>query len=274
MKKVIGLMFFILLGRLYAQDTFSFGATTNVSGGTLVFENVADYVASNLFCFGTSPGTALDSSAGGYYTAAQIFSALPATDPNAAAPGTVIQVKLLSVEGPAGASVGFWEADAGGYGANVTWNVPVPSVGNTNLIRVTEAPSSATNDPYGNLQNRVLTFSKPGLYKITWQLVDTSTNGPGGTPVSLPSEPFAVYYQADITIAGFIVDPDNVNLTFAAIDGSIIYNIDRSASLGPDASWEQIQLIYGDRRVHTVTIPKSGPANFFRIRTAPNNAGT
>ena len=112
MKKVIGLMFFILLGRLYAQDTFSFGATTNVSGGTLVFENVADYVASNLFCFGTSPGTALDSSAGGYYTAAQIFSALPATDPNAAAPGTVIQVKLLSVEGPAGASVGFLEIGA------------------------------------------------------------------------------------------------------------------------------------------------------------------
>ncbi len=274
MNKVICLVFFILLGRLHAQDTFFFGATTNIPGGTLVFENASSYVASNLFCFGTSPGTALDSSAAGYYTAAQIFSALPATDPNASAPGTVIQVKLLSVEGPAGASVGFWEAGGGSYGTNLTWSVPVPSAGNTNLISVTEAPNAATNDPYGNIQNRALTFSKPGLYKVTWQLVDTSTNGPRGAPLDQPSEPFAIYYQAAITIAGITIDSNGVNITFAAIDGSLLYNLDQSASLGSAANWEQNQIIYGDQRVHTVTIPKNGPIYFFRIRTAPNNPGT
>ena len=274
MYKVICLVFFLLLSRLHAQDTFFFGATTNIPGGTLVFENAPDYVASNLFCFGTSPGTASDSSAAGYYTDAQVFSALPAADPNAAAPGTVIQVKLLSVEGPAGAKVGFWEADAGSYGTNLTWSVPVPSAGNTNLIRVTEAPNSATNDPYGKILGRVFTFSKPGLYKVTWQLVDTSTNGPSGTPLEQPSAPFAIYYQADITIAGITIDTNGVNISFAAIDGSLIYNLDQSATLGSAANWEQTQLIYGDRRVHTVTIPNNGLVDFFRIRTAPNNPGT
>ena len=274
MKKTLGLLLLLLPGLLSAQETCIFGATTNVPGGTLVFENASSYVASNLFCFGTSSGTALDSSAAGYYTAAQTFRALPATDPNAAAPGTVIQVKLLSVEGPAGASFGYWEADAGSYGTNLTWSVPVPSAGNTNLIRVTEAPNSATNDPYGNIQNRALTFSKPGLYKVTWQLVDTSTNGPRGAPLDQPSEPFAIYYQADITIAGITIDTNGVNITFAAIDGSLLYNLDQSTSLGSTANWEQNQLISGDQRVHTVTIPKNGPIYFFRIRTAPNNPGT
>ena len=275
MNKVICLVFFILLGRLHAQDIFFFGATTNIPGGTLVFEHAPDYVASNLFCFGTLPGTASDSSAAGYYTAAQVFSARPAADPNAAAPSTVIQVKLLSVEGPAGASVGFWEADAGSYGTNLTWSVPVPSAGNTNLIRVTEVPNSATNDPYGNIQNRALTFSKPGLYKVTWQLVDTSTNGPSGAPLEQPSEPFAIYYQADITIAGITIDTNGVNITFAAIDNSFYYNIDISASLGADAKWEKWrENTHGDGRVHTVTIPKNGPINFFRIIIDPYNFGT
>ena len=273
-KKILGLLLFLLPGLLSAQVTFIFGATTNIPGGTLVFENASTYATSNLFCFGTSPGTVWDSSAGGYYTGAQIFSALPATDPNGAAPGTVIQAKLLGVAGPAGASVGFWEADGGGgYGTNLTWSVPVPSTGNTNLIRVTEAADSPTNDPYGDIQNRALTFSLPGLYKITWQLLDTSTNGPGGTPQDQPST-FDIYYQADVTIAGITADVNGINITFAAIDGSLIYNIEQSASIGADYNWEQVGSNTGNNQVHTISIPRNGDVGFFRIHTIPNGGGT
>lgn len=274
-KKILGLLLCLLPGLLSAQDLFVFGATTNIPGGTLVFENAPDYAASNLFCFGTSPGTVWDSTADGYYTGDQIFSALSATDPNGAAPGTVIQVKLLSVTGPAGARVGFWEADAGGnYGTSQTWSVPVPSAGNTNLIRVTAAADAPDNDPYGDIQNWVLTFSLPGLYKITWQLLDTSTNGPGGTPQDQPST-FDIYYQAGVTIAGITVDANGVNLTFAATDSRLIYNIEQSASIDPNSDWENTgSSNTGNNHVHTITVPQNGDVGFFRIHTFQNGGGT
>ena len=86
-KHIFSLVFFILLGQLQAQVTFSFGATTNVPGGALVFENADTYVTNSGYCFPTTNGTPYDSSANGYFTDAQIFSALPATDPKAAARG-------------------------------------------------------------------------------------------------------------------------------------------------------------------------------------------
>ena len=54
MKKILGLLLLLLPGLLSAQETFIFGATTNVPGGTLVFQNASTYVASNLFVLGGS----------------------------------------------------------------------------------------------------------------------------------------------------------------------------------------------------------------------------
>jgi hypothetical protein len=272
-KKNFWLMLLVLATRLQAQETFIFGATTNVPGGQLVFENVSAYVTNSAFCFGTLPGTPTSGSAPGYYTDTEIFSALPVNDSHAAAPGTVIQAQLLAVEGPAGATLGFWEGNSGGAGTNQTWSVPVPSAGNTNLIRVTEAPDSATNNPYGNILGRALTFSKAGLYKITWQLVDTSANGPGGAPQDLPSDPFTIYYQADVTIEGFSADADNVYIIFAApnpnADPGLNYYILQSSSVTQDVStWPSVFSTYADSKVHTLTIPRTpgAAAEFFRIQ--------
>jgi len=271
MKKICCLTLLAWLGQLHAQETFTFGATTNVPGGALAFENAATYVTNGGFCFSTWPGTPADSSAGGYYTDTQIFSALPVTDPDAAAPGTVIQVKLLKVEGPPGASLGFWEGDGGADGTNLTWSVPVPSANNTNLIRVTEATATATNDPYGDVLGRVLTFSQPGLYKITWQLVDTSTNGPGGTPLDSPSAPFTIYYQADITIGDFAVDAAGIHITFAALNPFADYELFQTPSLGADANWLPLDAdgnnLPGDGRVRTITLPPppADTSEFYRI---------
>jgi hypothetical protein len=281
MKNNFWLMFMILAARLQAQETFSFGATTNVPGGKLVFENASGYVTNSDFCFSTAFGTPHNSLAGGYYNNSQIFSALTASDPNAAALGTVIQIQLLNVEGPAGASLGFWEGNGGVTGTNLTWSVPVPSAGNTNLIRVTEAPDSATNNPYGDILGRVLTFSKPGLYKITWQLVDTSTNGSVGTPQDLPSDPFTIYYQADVTIENFSMDANNVYITIAAInpnaDPNLYYNILQSSSVTQDPStWPSFVNIYADGKVHTLTVPRTSGAavEFFRIQVQTAYVGS
>jgi hypothetical protein len=273
MRKTNWLLFLIVAARLQAQPTFFFGATTNVPGGKLNFENAGDYVTSSDYCFSTMSGTFYNPLAGGYHTDIQSFSALTASDPNAAALGTVVQMQLLKVEGPAGASLGFWDGDGGVAGTNLTWSVPVPSAGNTNLIRVTEAANSATNNPYGNILGRVLTFSKPGLYKITWQLVDTSTNGPGGAPQNLPSDPFSVYYQADVTIEGFSVDADNVYVTIAAVnpnaDPNLNYSILQNGSVSENAAtWPSATTFPADNRVHVIIIPRTSGAvaEFFRVQ--------
>ena len=299
----------ILGGRIQAQDQqLIFGATTNVPGATLVFENPASFVTASGYCFPTVSGSFFDYNissdpdsymypyAGYYYNCIQTFNALPATDANggpadgAAALGTVIQLKLLSAEGPAGASFALWEANSdGSFGTNLTWNVPVPSSSDTNLIPVTQAPNTSTNDPFGLLSHRIFGFSKPGLYKLTWQLVDTSTNGPGGTPLNLPSAPFTLYYQADSTIAGITTGGDGVHLKFAAptgllqLDGFYYmrYYIYQSSTLGADANWSSVldlqgHTIYidGDDHLHTNTVPQTGATQFYRLYATPIPQGS
>lgn len=242
MKKLLCLMLVILGGRLQAQNQqyLNFGASTNLPGATLVFENASDCNTDSGLCFPTVSGSVHDPNltfgpnaypyAGYYYNCVQIFNSLPATDGDgnllidgAAALGTVIQLQLMSAEGPAGASFAFFvgNSDGSSYGTNLTWSVPVPSNGNTNLILITQAANTPTNDPYGYIQNAVFGFTKPGLYKLTWRLVDTSTNGPGGTPLDQPSAPFTLYYQAGCTISGITSAADGLHLIFAAPYGSL-----------------------------------------------------
>ncbi len=309
MKKSLCLVLLMLGVRLQAQDQqiLVFGATTNLPGATLLFENASNYVAASGYCFATVSGAvedpALDPTysgyypyAGYYYNRVQVFSALPATAANggptngAAAPGTLIQLRLVSVDGPAGASIAFWEGNSdGSYGTNLTWSAPVPLSGGTNLIRVTQAANTSTNDPYGLTQGRVLGFTKAGLYKVTWQLVDTSTNGAGSTPLDSPSATFALYYQADCTIAGIKAAADGIHLKFAAASGSLQpawwydlnqnplqYNIEQSPVLGPGASWTPVLStpISGDDLLHTNTVPQAGATQFYRLTVStPSVAG-
>ena len=190
-------------------------------------------------------------------------------------------MKLLGVEGPAGASFGFWETAGQGEdgegvdGTNLTWSVPVPYHNGTNLIYVSESDGSPGSDPYGHLHGRVYSVTKPGFYKATWQFVDTSTNGPGGGPVDLPSAPFATYYQAGLTIAGITDETNSVNVIFAAPSDQpddlstppTNYTLESSATLGADAAWSQIgNVIVGDDTLHTVTLLKTNhQRTFFRL---------
>ncbi len=306
MKKIFCLWMLILGCQLHAQtqQQLVFGATTNLPGATLVFETASNYVTASSYCFPTVSGAFFDYNIyddpdtysypylGYYYNCLQVFNALPATEDNggpadgAAAPGTVIQMQLLSVEGPAGASFAFWEGNSDGvtFGTNVTWSVPVPSSNNTNLIPVTQAANTPDNDPYGQIQNRVFGFTQPGLYKLTWQLVDTSTNGPGGTPLDLPSAPFSLYYQADCTISGITRQADGIHLKFAAPSGFLLtdgyyymeYNILKSAGLGTNASWSTVLdlqghpvIILGDDYLHTNIVAPAGTTQFYRLLGTP-----
>jgi hypothetical protein len=313
MKKTLCLVITILCGELQAQQNqqqqMLLGATTNLPGATLVFSlfiNGTNYTTDSGYCFSTVSGSFYDYNiapgqdansysypyAGYYYNCLQIFNALPATEDNggpadgAAALGTVIGLKLLAIEGPAGASFAFWEGDSNGsFGTNLTWSVPVPSSEGTNRILVTQAPNSPTNDPYGYIKNRVFGFTKPGLYKLTWQLVDTSTNGPGGTPLNLPSPPFTLNYQADCTINSITRQADGIHLGFVVPSGCLLaeaffntmqYNIEQSSSLGEDADWQTVLdsqghtlIIFGDDHLHTNIVAPTSSTQFYRLFGMP-----
>jgi hypothetical protein len=273
--------------RVQAHDHMPAAATSSNPGATLEYDPFAtDYTTNRGFVFSMAAGTPGDAYLGYYHCDDQVFIALAATGDNGgpevghAALGTYIQVKLLGVEGPAGASFGFWETAGQGEdgegvdGTNLTWSVPVPCHNGTNLIYVSESDGSPGSDPYGHLHGRVYSVTKPGFYKATWEFVDTSTNGPGGGPVDLPSAPFATYYQAGLTIAGITDETNSVNVIFAAPSDQpddlstppTNYTLESSPTLGADAAWSQIgNVIVGDDTLHTVTLLKTNSVAFFRL---------
>ena len=282
MKRNLFLLLATLIPGLgHAHEHLAAGATTPTPGATLVFQNIADYGEASGYAFNLGAGTTNDAYLGYYYTGDLVFVALAATpnyggpEPGAAALGTFVQIKLLSVEGPAGASFGFWETTQDGVDStNLTWSVPVPYKNGDRLIAVTQSDASAGSDPYGHLHGRIYSVTQPGLYKATWQFVDTSTNGPAGGPVNSSSAPFSLLLQADLTLGRIVPSTDGVGITFAAasnipdsgVGPATNYQVEASPSLGPDAVWKPVgDVVVGDDHLHTVTVPWTGRTQFFRL---------
>jgi hypothetical protein len=281
LKLAVALALASAAGPLSAHDHMPCGATSNAPGAMLEYvPSAADYTTNSGLVFNLAAGTNAPY-LGYYYTADQVFTALAATlnnggpDPGCAALGVYVQVKLLSVRGPAGASFGFWETTTDGVDAtNLTWSVPVPFYNGTNLIHVSESDGSPGSDPYGHLHGRIYSVTKPGFYVATWQFVDTSTNGSNGGPVDLPAAPFSTYYQAGLTIASIGVDTNGVEVTFACPSlqpddlstPPANYTLLTSPTLGPNAMWQPVgSVIVGDDTLHTVTVPQTNSAAFFRL---------
>ncbi len=268
---------------LQAHDHLAAGATSANVGAALVFQNAATFGGDAGFVFNLAAGATNSPYPGFYYVNDLVFVALAATpdnggpEPGAAALGTFIQIKLLGVEGPPGASFGFWETAQNGVDStNLTWSVPVPYFNGTHLIPVSESDGSPGSDPYGHIHGRIYSVTKPGLYKVAGQFVDTSTNGPNGGPVDLPSAPFNLYIQAGLTVGRIALGPNGVNVTFAApsnipdsgIGPATNYILENSPALEPDAVWQPVGgAVVGDDHLHTITIPVSGAAQFFRLQT-------
>ena len=265
-----------------AHDHMPAAATSSDPGATLELDpSATDYSTNSGFVFSLTAGTTNDAYLGYYYTDDQVFTALAATpdnggpEPGHAALGTYVQVKLLSVTGPPGASFGFWETlEDGVDSTNLSWSVSVPYYHGTNLIHVSQGDGSPASDPYGHIHGRIYSVTQPGLYIATWQLVDTSTNGPAGGPLDLPSAPFSTYYQAGLTIAGISSTSNSVNVVFAAPSNQpddlssppSNYYLESSPAQGPGATWHQLgNVIVGDDTLHVVPLPLTNATGFFRL---------
>ncbi|HEY3855060.1 MAG TPA: hypothetical protein VGO67_11745 [Verrucomicrobiae bacterium] len=288
--KTLTVLILMSMGAIaYAHDHMPAGATTGNPGATLEYAPTAeDFTTNGGWVFGLNTSTTNDPYMGEYWTDDSVFIALAATpdnggpEPGHAAPGTYIQVKLLDVEGPPGSTFSFWEtagqgADGEGVdGTNRTWSVPVPYHNGTNLIYVSESDGSPGSDPYGHIHGRVYSVTKPGYYTATWQFVDTSTNGPDGGPVDLPSAPFTTQYQADLTIDKISLDTNSVNILMAAPSflpddagpgtQPANYILESASALGTNTDWQPVgQPIEGDDLMHLINVPFDGATQFFRL---------
>jgi hypothetical protein len=279
---LLSLVLALAVPATYAHEHLAAGAASTDIGAPLIFQNAADYESASGFVFNLGAGSTNDAYLGYYHTSDLVFGALATTpnnggpEPGHAAPGGHIQIQLLAIDGPAGASFGFWEtAQDGVDSTNLTWSVPVPSANGTNLIHVSENDGSPGSDPYGHLHGRVYSVNKPGLYKATWKFVDTSTNGPGQGPVNAPSAPFSLYYQADVTLSGIRPNTNGMELTFAApsnlpdsgVGPATSYTVESSPIVGAGAVWQVVgDVVTGDDHLHTMAVPLTERMVFFRLQ--------
>ena len=265
-----------------AHEHLAAGANATTPASPLIFVNASDYNTDSGYVFGLDSGDPGSPYNGWYFTSDLVFVALAATpnyggpEAQAAAIGSHIEIVLETVDGPKGATFAFWETTQNGVDStNLTWTMPVGLTNGTNHIVVSESDGSPGSDPYGHIHGRLYTVDRPGLYRIGFHFADTSTNGPGGGPIQAPSDRFYLYMQADVTIA-IATATNGVSLTFAAPSNlpdsgaapATNYQLESTPALGPSANWQPAgDVIVGDDHMHSVTLPTTNRAAFFRLNT-------
>ena len=246
-----------------------FGARDTAHGAPLSFLNGYRFAA-NSDCVITLHATNTGPCAG-YYEGCIPMLVVPATAANGgpvanhAAPGSRLEVQLVSLTGPPGGTLGFWETGE----AMPAFSLSVGESAGTNSLCVSANNGEPGCDPYGHIQGRRLAVSQPGLYCLGFRVMDTSTNGPGGGPIHAPSDTQWVYLQAGVTLQALTRQGTTVAATFSGEPGKNFY-LERSSSLDASAQWQVIgSPIRGFDRLQVMKDPSAaGGQGFYRVRAS------
>jgi hypothetical protein len=249
------------------------GAESWNQNSRMIFENGADFAAASGYVktlVFTNDGTYANTFNGGItLTALHSTNAFGDPTPKASAPGSFVMAEIVSVQGPAGGHFAFWETNS----TRETGAKYLIASGTTNAgarFDLSEGPKGAGEpgaDPYGHIHGRRFSADKPGLYRVTFVALDASTNGVGGGPIHLRSEPLAVLFQAGVFISEIEPDFDHTHVHFGATAG-FNWQLETSSLLGTNASWKAIgDPIVGDDLFHEVEHDEPVEGNrFYRIR--------
>jgi len=214
----------------------------------------------------------------GLYQTATTFVSLPATifnggpAPYAASPGAYLEMRFVSLQGPAGGSLKVWDETSNPQNPDMIFTVPAGTSSGTNRLNLSEGdPSDPQSDPYGHIHGRRITVDQPGLYTVGLQLVDTSANGPNGGPIHAPSNTNYFYFQAGLWLSDFSRSNGTVTARFG-LPG--FANFVFEASTDPArTNWTTVQTITGTTHseLRWVTDPNATmPNRFYRIRMGTN----
>ncbi|HMP81806.1 MAG TPA: hypothetical protein PKA41_03770 [Verrucomicrobiota bacterium] len=138
---------------------------------------------------------------------------------SSAAVGSYIVCQVMSVSGPAGAKLYFWEQGNG----RPTYVFPVggifPTGKNRFILGNCETGAGLPDgDPFGSIRGRRFSVDKAGDYTVTFKLYDVSDNHPTltSTPIHAPSDPLTIKFSTavDMDITQFVVTNEVAALVY------------------------------------------------------------
>lgn len=210
----------------------------------------------------------------GLYQTAMTFSALPATiftggpSANAAALGTYIELRLVSLQGPAGGALTIWDENTNPLQPTAMFTIPVGASNGTNRFNLSEGdPFDPESDPYGHIHGRRFTLNKPGLYTLGLQLLDIANNGAAGGPVQTPSAITYFYLQAGLTLSNFSKS-NNVATARFGLPGFTDFVLEASHT-PTGTNWTTLSTITGTSHSELRWVTDSNataPMRFYRLR--------
>ncbi len=244
------------------------GATNTAPGTPLYFYNGADFAAGSGYL-----KTLLFTNGGryaGYFNQNITFTVQAATppyggpEPDAPAFGSYIRARILSVKGPSGGVFGFWESGA----TNPTISL-ASGVTGTNDYNVTQTDGSPGADPFGHLHGRRFTATQPGIYTVTYQAFDASTNGSSGGPIHTPSEVIEINFQAGINILSVTNAGNGNTVTYGSITNQNFW-LESITNLNDSNAWTEVAgPLFGNDYFQSLTDTNiSGLIRLYRIKAA------
>jgi hypothetical protein len=282
--KSFGLLGLLLLGlnagTAQAQlITLTAGAVSTNSGAKLKFVNGTNYAASS----GYKVPIIYQQFINRYYTNFYYgttnlrFQALSVkTNPaTAAAAGSYMFCQVMSVTGPTGGVMTFWEQGA----KWPTYQFPVNGVyasGKNRFVlgNVQTGAGNPGGDPFGNIPGRRFTFNKFGEYLVTFRLYDASENNPtAAAPIHLPSDTLTVKF-----VAGLGMEPTSLkqtnNVTTLTFIQSALTNMYVEAATNLTGPWSSVAGPFTNAPVGTgsllttlnFTNSPGLPSVFYRLR--------
>jgi hypothetical protein len=274
---------FLAVSSAQAHKHLDCGAESQKSGAKLIIENGVPYATAARFLYRLTPTNHV--TLGPIYRSGTatgedpdvdnnpLFTSLPVEPDNggphdfAAQPGARLAMRVVRVAGPSGGTFSFWDSDGESNSEQITFSVPVGTTNGTQQFLLSENDGSPGSDPYGHIHGRRFSVDRPGLYTVSFRIVDISTNGPEGGPLHAPSDIIPMYFQAGTSIAGFALKPEGAALTFGT-ETLRTYHVESSPLLGPDAVWTPVAgPIDGDGHLQTIeAVPATNSPTFYRLR--------
>jgi hypothetical protein len=203
-------------GQLHAQfDQVSAGAASPSLNSKLLFANGGSYAStsgySHLLVYTIVTNFSVTNIV--YSTTNLQFFCLSKTNAGGPAMGSYVVAEVLSVTGPVGGTLSFWEQ--GWRTPTYHFPVGVPPVVNSNRFDVSDISSTAglaDGDPVGRIPTRRFTANKAGDYFLTVKLLDLSTNTSLAGPVHTESDPLTIKFTTglDMGFSRFVVSTNNV----------------------------------------------------------------
>jgi hypothetical protein len=211
----------------------------------------------------------------GLYQSDVSFIALPATlwtggpTPYAAELDAFIVMKMVSVQGPPGSEMVFWEENEEASQTRKVFTISSGTLDSTNRFNLSEGVTVPEPDPFGHIHGRRYTVNKPGLYTVGVQLIDTSKAGPGGGPVHSPSDTNYFYFQAGLHLTSLARTNDTMNVRFGT-RGFKNYHLE-SSPIVTGTNWTKVAEVpwANHSDLHILTVTNRAEAAFYRVRELP-----